>query len=367
MMKFTMTQPGPIGLDIGATRIKAAQVVEVSSGRPILVATMVLNRIDPGGALSALDAQRLSDALSRRGFRGRQVVAAAPKDASLTGLLKLPPSVEGDALRRMAAMELSRTHKTEPAGMEVACWSVPVAAHGGRPVTAPGASVAAATMAVGCPHTAADELIDVLETQGFTVAGLDLEAWAMARACQPIREHANDGIIAAIDLGHDGASFILLYHGMVVYERTLSGCGTRTLLEAVHGEHELPGPAVDYAVFTLGFEVDERGEPGDAQVFEPVRAQLDAHAASIMRELNLSMQYAAHQYPDESVAMLLLVGGGASVPGVAARINEAIDAPVRALRLDDTVDCPAEFEDEADATGLSLAVGLSRYPREAMR
>lgn len=365
-MSLKPLQPSPIGLDIGSTRIKAAQVVDKAGARPKVVATLVLDRVDPCGPLSSLDAQRLADAMVRRGFRGRRVVAAAPKRASLTGLLKLPPKVEGEALQRIAAVELSRTHKAEPADLEVACWPVPVAAHGGRPTLAADASAPAATMAVGCPHAAADELIDALEAQGFAVVGLDLEAWAMARACGPIHED-QAGVIASIDLGHDGASFVLLYHGMVVYERTLSGCGTRTLLEAIRAEHGLPDPVVDYAVFGLGFEIEQRGDPGDARVFDPLRAQLDAHAASIGRELNLSMQYAAHQYPDEPVAMLQLLGGGASVPGLATRIGEAIDVPVRALRLADTAECSDDFGDHADATDLGLAVGLSRYPREAMR
>ncbi len=362
-MRMKQSNIGPIGLDIGAARIKAVQLQTGSGGTPSLTASLVLDRCERGGVLGAKDAWRLAEALRRRGFRGRQVVLAAPKAATRAGVMRLPTNVSREALQRMAAVELARTHKVEPNTLEVACWPVPAAGH--RAPVAPG-DATGSMLAVGCDSTAADTLIDTLEDQGLLVAGLDVESWAIARSCARLIG-GEPGIVAAVDLGYEAATFVFIKEGDVVYERTLSSCGTRSLLSAVEAEHDLPEPAIDYALFTLGFEARQRGEPGDDRVFEGVRPQLDGHYATVARELKLSMQYAVHQYPDEHVGRLLVTGGGAVVPGAIDRVGVELEAPTHAVRMSEVAACPAGFEPDADSSALTVAAGLALYPREAIR
>ena len=88
-------------------------------------------------------------------------------------------------------MELSRLHNIAPDSFEMAYWDLKAAA-GSKPVTH--------TLAVACPHEAANALLDVFEDAGFQVAALDVRGAAAARACAPLLLPAPQ-ITAILDLG----------------------------------------------------------------------------------------------------------------------------------------------------------------------
>jgi hypothetical protein len=60
------------------------------------------------------------------------------------------------------------------------------------------------------------------------VRALDVESWAAARACEPIRA-GSSGLSALLNLGWTAAHLVVLRDGIVIHERYLSDHGLRNL------------------------------------------------------------------------------------------------------------------------------------------
>src|SRR3954469_4436858 len=83
----------PIGLDLGARRVKAIQLEHGPDG-PRVAAAAVAPRAGSGAGgsiVTAAEVAGLSDLLYRTGFEGWDVVLAAPAGALVTAVLELPP------------------------------------------------------------------------------------------------------------------------------------------------------------------------------------------------------------------------------------------------------------------------------------
>ncbi len=343
---------GPIGLDLGGRYIKAAQLGY--DGQTRLVAGIAIPRLHPGPDIDDEEVRRLRQVLQRRGFTGRQIVMSAPAQATMTSILTLPPRQSGAPLDQIARSEMAHAHRCEPETIEVAHWELP------QPARAVDGVVA---MAAACPHDAADPVLDRLERHGFDVIGLDLAGWALARVARR-SPHAAEGIVALLELGWDSADVVLMYDGVVVYERQMSSAGLAPLSRMIGRDHAFDAEVVDYLLMKVGFELDSRGQDEDWRLFLKVRGMLETHFESVAKELNLALTYAQHQYPSSSVSQLLLLGGGAAVPGVADHLAGQLEVPVHGLTPAQVLDGCELATTEAENPAMMMAVGLADYERE---
>lgn len=334
----------PIGLDIGRQYIKAAQLTrEGGKGGPARLETALsLPRSGSGDTLNDLEIRQLAQALRNKPFHGRSLVVAVPTDKLLTSILELPPRSSGAPLERLARMEMGRRHGVEADAMEMACWDLPSPAR---------AANRTCVMAVACLRREADLLVDALEHEGFSVRAIDVHALAVSRACWPLLAGAGH-TGAILDVGWASSRLVLLYKGIVVYERNLPKCGLYSLTggKGSHGDATPLPPAL--------------------AAHEKVAPDLEAMAA----EINIPLSYLASQYPDWATGgagktesgpggtQLVLVGGGAKIPGL---------APYLARKLEIQVQCPSLSElcscgDAINALGPSMAfaVGLARYSED---
>jgi len=199
-----------IGVDIGGRTMTAAQLL-VCGQEYRVQALCLLPRAEAEGPVSAADALVLRRVLKRQGFSGSRIVIAAPQEHLLRAALELPAKVSGAPLGQIARMELSRLHNVEPDSFEMAHWELK-APDSAKPVTQ--------TLAVGCPHEAANALLDVFEGAGFDVAGLDAPGAAAARACAPLIL-APPEITAIVDLGWHSTSVLFVCGSALLYERSL--------------------------------------------------------------------------------------------------------------------------------------------------
>ena len=345
----------PIGLDIGDRNIKAVQLSHTGVGRkPRLESVMVLRRQEPGEPLSKGEARRIRDVLGRQGFGGRTVVVAVPSRVLMTGVMTLPPRKSGAPVAMIAEAEMARAHRCEPGAFELRYWELPETARRveGTPV-----------MAAACPHTDAERMLGVLESVGFEVLALDIQSWAMLRACDPLIKPTT--IAGALDLSWDAATFVLLHRNRIVYQRTLNDFGSRSLVERVIEDMGLSTKVAEHLIFDVGFDEPGEDNPDVAKLVARVRPTLDAHFGHVARELGMSMSYAANEYRDAELVRLLLIGSAASIPGLDGQLGELIDAEVSAVRAGDILDCGEALANEATRTSLTVATGLALYEEAA--
>jgi Tfp pilus assembly PilM family ATPase len=376
----------PIGIDVGSRAVKAVQFGRARWGdgkwRVVAVAEVPRSEMSgstapraagaaaqgssggqapPAGSPHALkpeDVRRLLGTLERQGFSGTEVVLAVPTERMTTNVLELPPRSSQAPLEQIARMEVARAHRCAPDSFEMGSWDLPAASRATK--TTP-------VMAVACNHAEAGALLDPFEAEGLHVTALDVRPCALARACEPLLG-GRGTITAIVDVGWSGATLTLMYQGVVIYGRTLADGGIAKLYQTLGARLRLEPDVIDYLLAESGM-----GDPGAAGVAPQRKGPVDAatliaaHFDAAVRELQVSLSYAQHQYTGTSVSRLLLVGGGACIRGVAAHFSNVLRIETRTAAPADIADCSGGAVGLSGSPALTLATGLAQFPEAGQR
>ncbi len=288
----------PIGIEISGRTVRAAQLRRRSRGWTI-TACAAFPRLEEGRRKPEEEAARIAGVLARRGFRGTRTVLNVPDDRLISAVIDLPPRASGAPIEQIAAGEMARMYKKDPARMETLLWDLPPSAR---------QSAGHQGMALACAHDDLDPLIDAFESRGFDVWGVVPRISGMVRAC---RDHLAPAPQATfiLDVGWSSATLLSLRERAVVSERTIDGgeC-VRLRAEVVRAAGVPP-------------EVAELILDGVAETDQAHLARcIDEHAERIAEQVNVSLAYIGHRYGVASAGRLLLLGEHAGLPGLRDRI-----------------------------------------------
>ncbi len=339
-----------IGVDIGQHTIKAVQL-QTSGTRYGVFALLLMPRPQPGREIGPEDVQTLLHNLKRHGFRDQRIVMAVPDQILLHAALAVPAKVVGAAAEQVIRMELSRLQNVAPDSFEMASWEFQTP-HNPRPMTP--------ILAVGCPHAAANALLDLFEGAGFRVAALDVRSAAIARACEPLLAPAPQ-ITAIVDLGWRSTSVLFVCGRSLVYERSVPGAPVGELTAKLTEVFTLGAGAAYQILGTVGPGSDEPTGPYDPESLAVIRQHERAHFDKLLEELKVPLSYANHQFPGEGVKRLLLTGGGAGVPGLASYFATQLGLEVRRAAPSDLLDSPPELLAKASNPAQTCAAGLAQF------
>lgn len=302
----------PIGLDLGAGAIKAAQVMRDRRGFR-LTAAIALRRMDPGPVLSQRDADRLGPALMRAGFRGRTLACALPAELSLHANIELPPRSSKAPLDQIAASELARATGAPPAGLICAHW----------PIASTDPREAGPSRVVGAESGRLETLLDSLGqlrlgvTQ-LTPVAVDTGPWALVRCLAPWLGAPEDVTVIA-DIGWRRCTLTIARGQRIIYERPAPGLGLEPLRETIARDLSAAPEVVDRLLERLN---DDQAPQGAATI---ARAAIRRQGERLAEEVERSLRFAAEMGADGAYR-LLLAGGGAS-----AAMAAAVEAPLDGL------------------------------------
>ena len=350
MKSWRRSARGPVGIDVGSRSIKAVQLGRSSRGWCVQ-SVALLPRVAPHEPISESEAARLCGALNRQGFGGRAAVLAAPDPGVMTDVLELPPRSSDAPLDQIARMEMARTKQFDPGKVEMACWDVPAPVRGGG---------ATHVMAAACPHDDAERLLDLFEAAGWRVAALDVEGWALARACAGALGPP-EGLSAVANIGASGAVFFLFHQDVVVYERPLPDFSLAAMFEAIDAQVDLEGELIDHLVTGVGLECTATEDPSAAVDLSDIQSLIMGHLEKLIEELRVSISYSTDRYPDAVLNRVLLVGGGAAIPGLAGQIGETIGVDVQVVSPADLMECDESVLRFCRMPALTTALGLAQY------
>jgi type IV pilus assembly protein PilM len=339
-----------IGVDIGGRTIAAAQL-SVSGLRYRLLALCLLPRTEPEKEICPTDAAALHRVLRRQGFRGSRIVVALPPKQLLRATLELPVKVAGAPIRQIVRMELSRLHNTAPDSFEMVHWELK-APDSSKPVTQ--------TLALGCPHEAANAFLDVFEEAGFDVSALDAPGVAALRACAPLLS-APPALTAIVDLGWQSTSMLFVCGSALVYERSLEKAAMSTLSRKLAEAFGIPLHSAHHVINTVGLVSSASTSELDRQTVAAIRRHACGHFDRLVDELKVPLSYANRQFPGAGVQRLLFVGGGAGVPGLGSYLSERLGVEARAVAPSDLVESPDELLGKAGNPATTIAVGLAQF------
>ena len=349
-MRMSRCSPTVIGIDVGKHTIKAAQLV-AQGGQYRIFALTMLPRPQPEKEIVAADALAIKKALKRQGFGGNTIAIAAPEEILLRATLEVPAKVAGAPAEQVIRMELSRLQNVAPDSFEMAYWELRTAGNP-RPMTP--------TLAVGCPHEAANALLDLFEGVGFRVAALDVRSAAVARACGPLLLPAPQ-LTAIVDLGWRSTSVLFLCGRSLIYERSVQGAPVGALTAKLTEVFAIEPASAYQIIGTIGPGDDQPAGQYDPESLEVIRKHVRAHFDKLLEELRVPLSYANHQFPGEGVRRLLLLGGGAGVPGLAAYFTTGLGLEVRRAAPSDVVESPPELLAKAGNPAQTCAVGLAQF------
>ncbi|MBN1506325.1 MAG: pilus assembly protein PilM [Sedimentisphaerales bacterium] len=341
-----------IGVDVGRRTIKAAQLTW-SEGGSRICALSLLPRPELEKDLSRADAAALRRVLKRQGFTGRKIVVAAPDERLMRAALELPSKVAGAPIGQIVRMELSRLNNVAPDSFEMVYWEWRTP-DGTKPMTR--------TLAIGCPHEAAGDIVDIFEAEGFDVVALDVRGAAVGRACEPLLLPAPQ-ITAIADVGWRSTSVQFVCGRSLLYERLLEGISTAELTGKLAEVFGITVEAAQQVANTVGLTVDQPIEGIDHATLDAVHKHLRNHFDKLLDELRAPFSYVNHQFPGEGVKRLLLIGGGAAVPQLPSYVQARLGIDVRSAAPSDVVTSPVELLSKAGNPAMTLAVGLARFGR----
>lgn len=347
-MRLGSSSRSAIGVDIGRRTMKAAQL-DASGGR--VHAMTQLPRPQAEEDISRDDALALREILRRQGFKGNRIVIAASEKAILPASLELPAKVSGAPIEQIIRMELSRLHNLAPDSFEMAYWDLK-AATDARPMTH--------TLAVACPHEAADALLDVFEGAGFHVAALDVRGAAAVRACGPLTLPIPQ-VTAIVDLGWLSTSLLFVCGDSLVYERSLDGAPLADLAAKLTEVFSISQESASQILGTVGPSAKEPTGQFDRASLEAIGKHLRAHFDKLLDGLKVPLSYAKHQFPGDGVKRMLLIGGGAVVPDLASYFEARLGFEVRRADPAALIDSPAELLAKASNPAMTVAVGLAKF------
>jgi type IV pilus assembly protein PilM len=340
----------PIGLDVGARWIHAAQL----AGRPgawrLAAATAVPREVD-ASQITPDEIARLIDMMGRQGFAGRDAVLAVPNEKLISAILELPPRDSGAPVAQIARMELASMHRLDPAALELSYWDLPETS---RQRETP------RVMAAACVHGDADEYLNLFESRGLNVTALDTASAATARVCD-LSGGSRQGIVPVLDLGWRSARLALLYHGVIIYERQLNDAGINVLWQGLAARLDVEAEVTDYLLNEVG--LDGGNDAANTPQLGEIHAEIRDHFEDAVRELGVSFSYALHQYNDAAVQTLTLVGGGAAIPGLAEHLSGALGMKVEAASPARYAECGDALRKLGASPALCQAVGLALHGR----
>ncbi len=311
----------------------------------------MLPRPQPEKEIGAEDAAALKKSLSRQGLSGNRIALAAPEQILLRTTMEVPAKVAGAPRSRLSGWNcpVCTISPRIRSSWRTGSWRRRIIR--GR---------SSQTLAVGCPHEAANAFLDVFESAGFRVAALDVRSAAVTRACRPLLLPAPQ-ITVMVDLGWRSTSVLFVCGPSLVYERSVPGAPMGDLTAKFTELFSLAPGAAYQIVGTVGPGPEEPTGQYDAESLEVIRKHMRAHFDKLLDELRVPLSYANHQFPGEGVKRLLLIGGGAGVPGLASYFEARLGLEVKRAAPSDLMDTPPELSAKAANPALTCAVGLAQF------
>jgi len=345
-MKFAGRKTLPIGVDLGSSAVKMAQLRLSGSDIELLAAGSVevphTCREDLGQRLEFL-AGALRRLRKANAFRGRECVLSLPAEAIFLHQIRLP-KLPDDRIDKALAEELPY-----PTNDVILCCEVVGEVHEGAEAKQEliVAAVAQATL---------DAYLDMANCAKLDVVGIDIEAYAIAD-CFARQFRQTAGVVLFVDLGASSTQVVLANDNKIVFARNLS-TGCEKLDQDVAKALNIP---VEEASVL-------RRDPPQAEIkgsTEDLRSAIDSELDPLINELAQCIGYHEAVFRNGSIQQAIFSGGGAhdtqACKAIAKRLNlrAQVGDPLANIEIAKGVGANAGLDLRDPNPDLAVAVGLS--------
>lgn len=305
-----------IGLDIGTSAVRSAQVV-VGRGAPSLISfgqvalpqgVVVDGEIRDQGAVS----EAISQLVKRTKIRGKRVVVGVANQRVVVRQVDLP-YLEEKEFRSSLQFQVA-DHIPMP--VEAAELDYQIL----DDFTSEGGERMMRVLLVAAATDMVDGFVEATAAAGLEPAGVDLTPFAVARAISPAArgETGTAGAEAVVDVGAGVTSIFIHHSGEPRFVRILL-VGGDDATNALASELGVSFDEAEAVKLDLGRGV---GTP-DAQ------RTLQTRVSALVEEIRGSLDYYVSQEGSEPVTSIIMTGGGSLTPGLVANVEQALRTQVR--------------------------------------
>jgi type IV pilus assembly protein PilM len=197
---------------------------------------------------------------------------------------------------------------------------------------------------------------------GISVAGIDLEAFAMLRAlAEPPAPDAAPatGAQVVVNVGHDRSTFAVSDGRICEFTRVL-GWGGQNLSVAIARALDITPSEATPIKHVLSLVAQATPPEGiSLEALGAAREAVTRELQSFARELVSSLRFYQNQPGSLGIGQLVLTGGSAHLPGFADELHRLIGVPVTVGDPLNRVVIPKKFREPEYALGsLTVAIGL---------
>ena len=206
-----------------------------------------------------------------------------------------------------------------------------------------------------------DRYVSACRKAGLTLAGIDLEAFALLRALAPPQDGtaANSGAaLVAVSVGHERSTFAVSDGRVCDFTRVLDWGGSALsvaiarVLDLTPSEAE---PVKRQLSLVEAFPIDGLTDEQLVACREAVQKQIQSFA----RELVSSLQFYQNQPGSLGIGEIVLTGGTAHLPGLADELQRLIGVSVRVGDPLARVRVNKNMADPEQVGSLAVAIGLA--------
>jgi type IV pilus assembly protein PilM len=204
-----------------------------------------------------------------------------------------------------------------------------------------------------------ERYVSACKKAGITLAGVDLEAFALLRALAAPRgeDDESDSALVAVSIGHDRSTFAVSDGRICEFTRVIEWGGA-TLSVAIARALDLAPSEVEPLKRLVSLESPAVPEGVEAEQYslavDAVRRQVQAFA----RELVSSLQFYQHQPGSLGIGEIVITGGTAGLAGLASELQGLIGVRVRVGDPLARLKVPKKLAVDEELGSLAIAIGL---------
>lgn len=180
-------------------------------------------------------------------------------------------------------------------------------------------------LVAAAPEDVVSGLAEAANTAGLTPIRADLIPFALIRlSARTLAAHPeNEPLEALVDLGADTTSVIIHQGGQPRFVRPLPNVGGQQLVTAVSEAFSLTVDQALEQVLSVGVAINADSSSN------PVYKIVNPWAAELIQELRNSVHYFLSDFDDSArITRIVLTGNGAYIPGMPSRIQSELQVPV---------------------------------------
>ena len=349
MFSWRRSKPVYLGIDISPSSVKMVELAQ--SGSKVELQGYAIVALPPAEASSAKESQiqvigsAIKRAAKQIGTRCSLAATAVPGSAVIVKTVNFPADLREDEIEAQIELE---AEQYIPYPLEDVSLDFYVL---GPTENTPGL---VDVQVVASRKELVEDRAAALEWAGLKAEVVDVDSFAMERACHHMIENSEDwdagDVYAVSDSGANSTSLVVIQDRKVIFTRE-QPFGGRQLSEEIQRRYGISFDEAERAKKNGGLPADY-----EAELFDPF---VDA----LGQQIDRSLHFFQSSQPQIVVKRLLLAGGCAALPGVLQNLDSRKDVAVsavdpfagmtlsaRATRANLTKDAPSLLV----ATGLAL-------------